>query len=220
LDKQHEQAIILHEMTAELQRMQHEEKTLHEQTGSLFSNLRTKGLADSEEYEIIEKYEESLLAQIDNIYRYIQGKSTKKLNVAHGRGPYKIAIDLDLPHGWGQSSVVVQLVRTDFMPHSIELFLENMGQWQGHDMIHRGDLTVTTPLFNKPLKSLMFAEQSEGVKRGKYSLCFQGTGPSFYISLEDKPRDKDDPCLGTVTENQSMLNRLPEVIRIKEIRML
>lgn len=214
-----------HETTSLLRQLRDQERTLHDETSDLFADIRTKSLAEFDEYDEIERMEEALLSRINRIHKFVQKHDEIDLKEAYGRGKYKIGFELHLSDS-SELSFVVETVRHQDMPHSLSMFLEMVDEriWEGLLMVRSGDLIVSPPskAFDDSLvqriksKKLVFNEDSKGAK---YSLCFQGKGPSFYIVMEDRPLNPDDPCFGTVVENAHLLHQLPEVVGITRMRL-
>jgi hypothetical protein len=230
LEKRLQAATDMFETNDTVRRLQEREKAMHEETGALFSSLRIVGpLADSKEYEEAEEAEDQLLQKLYNLREFVQSKSRVAVVSKYGRRKRQVVFDLDLPNEL-KSTFTVQLTDPQNMPYSIHLFLAMVESqvWEGHTMLHRGDLAVGInskaqgAALEEKMKSthLLFVESSDKVSRGKHSVCFSGVGPSFYISLEDRPISDNDPCFGAVVENNGLLARIPQTARISKISLV
>jgi hypothetical protein len=208
-------------------------KQLHEETKNMYIQLKgISSIADSKEYEAIEKEEDDMLLRIDGLQQHLQSKSRDYVKEKYGRGPYRIVIDLDLENQW-KPAIIVELQAAKEMPLALHLFLDMVKDklWEGLVMINRdGVLSASPPsrAFDESLvneinqRQLVFSETNTNVERGQYSLCFSGHGPSFYISLKGEATKPQDPCFGKINESQSqsLVSQLPEVVRIAKIRFL
>jgi hypothetical protein len=223
LDQRHSVAQALTDQMQVRQSLKDKERTIHDETGALFSILRNAGAM--EDYEAHEKVEERYLDQINIMQAHIQTSSRRAVKERYGSGPYKVAIDLQV---WDHvSTIVVEDLDMARMPHAINVFLDMVTEkvWEGATMTsNQRELTVSVPLspdndnrINQIHKrTLAFSETS--LSRSKYSLCFKDLGPTLHISLQETI---EGTCFGTVTDNQELrLDRLPAAARVINMRLL
>ena len=188
-------------------KLQEKEETMRDETGALFATLRKLGaLDDYHQHEVIEN---NFLAEIDSMHASLQATSRRAIKEHYGIGSHRVAMHLESSNSH-DSIVVVELADVRTMPLAVHMFLTMVEEHVAIPMIrHKGDLTVATNFKRTQTKPLVFSEPSSS--SGKYSLCFKGSGPSFYISLQDNKTADEDPCFGTVVANQNLLDRLPDV---------
>ena len=207
---------ILHQRA----KMQEKERTIHDETGTLFATLRKLGAL--EEYEAHEVIEDRYLSQIDSLHAFFKSTGRRAIRELFRDGPQKVAIDLKVSDH--VSTFVVELPGAKHMPHAVHLFLELVNDkiYEGAVMVKKqGLLTVSVPpvtayeLDGVPRRNLVFSEPS--VQSSKYSLCFADLGPSFFISLEDTA---DGTCFGAVTGNNVLLDSIPFMTQVIRMRMM
>lgn len=196
-------------------KLQEKERTIHQETGTLFATLRRLGAL--EDYQAHELLEDRYLAQIDSLYAFFKSTGRSAVRELFRHGPLKVALDLKVSDH--VSTFIVDLPGARDMPHAVHLFIDMVKEkaYEGAAMVNRkGALTVSlSPPDSIQRTSLVFNEPS--VQNDKYSLCFMGLGPSFRIALEDKA---DGTCFGAVTGNNVLLDGLPVMTQIIRTRVL
>lgn len=223
LDQRRSVAQDLNDLMQLRQSLTDKERTIHDETGALFSILGNAGAL--EDYEVHEKVEERYLDQINIMQSHIQTLSRRAVKERYGSGPYNVAIELNV---WDHiSTIVVENLDMTTMPHAIHMFLDLLTEkvWEGATMTNnQRELTLSVPLtpenenrINKiHRRTLAFSETS--LSRNKYSLCFKDLGPTLHISLEESI---EGTCFGTVKDSQDMLlDRLPAAARVVNMRLL
>ena len=210
-------------------KLQEQERTMHDETGTLFAALRKIGAL--EEYEAHEIIEEHYLNQIEQMNAHYKSQSRLILRERFGNGVIKVAMDIKVfVH---VTSFVIELSGAKSTPHAVHVFVDlvNDKAYEGAVM-RKNDATLSvSPKLkenqsglvqhddvDKQKRTMVFAETSKDTT--KYALCFSGLGPSFYIALQDTQDEAGGTCFGMVTDNSHMLDTLPVVTNIIGMKVL
>lgn len=205
-------------------------------------------LVDShaENYEALEKREESMLARIDDLEAHIQNNSRFSVTEDYGKGPYKIELVVrsKLHMRIKRNTIIFELAPLSAMPHSVHHFLRMLSKrlWEGMAFMPQQGRIQASPIDmetldnmdwkfeNAKLQNLSFAEHSPDCKCGSYSIGFAGYpgGPDFYVSglLDSKShREVNDSCFGRIIEGQNVIDSIIEkkespILGIESLRLL
>jgi hypothetical protein len=187
--------------------LQEKEHSLHDETGSLFSTLRKLGAL--EEYEAHEAIEERYLAQIDIMYEYFEQSSRRYLNEGNFRMPQNIDVKLKFRN----EVLTVTFGFPDWKrnPTATYLFFNMVDQniWEGSSITKKYGTQIISS--QPTLSSFEDAQKWKLVVRDalspseKFSLCFKGLGPTFFISLRDETQET---CFGKVMVNKELLEKM------------
>jgi hypothetical protein len=199
--------------------LQEKGHNIHDETGTLFSTLRRLGALD--EYESHEAIEEKYLSQISIMYEYFEQSSRRQLKERFKT--MRQNIDMTLTSKNNLSSITFSFPNWKRNPSATNLFFTMVEQhlWEGSSIVKKqGTITISSlPTLNAfedlhDWKLVVRDVSSPGVK---FSLCFKGLGPSFFITLKD---DTPETCFGEVINNREMLEDMQDSAEILSMKII
>ena len=159
----------------------------------------------------------------------------------YGRGPHRVEITVDIGMDGGTRalrSFIVEMAPLDWMPTSINLFLDmvSAGIWDNTIFIHHEEIehimaAAPVDFHTEKVKDnqlnqlgwvgLGFPEYTEKFPHFQYTLAFAGKGPTFYINTMDNEKSHGpggqqhqllpqdaDSCFAKVVEGVDVIDEL------------
>jgi len=178
----------------------------------------------------------------------IQIQSHEKAMEKYGPGPHRVAIKVELPEdevfeglnmtgiGLSEDTIVIELAPLDFMPHSIQIFLDQVSAGLWNDCVifrNANHILQASPDFagekmmqafvDSGLDSVKFQEYNHRFPHEKYTIGFGGRpgGSQLIINKENNTElhgpggqaghfgaDDADPCFGKVVSGVDVIRWL------------
>ena len=175
--------------------------------------------------------------QINYLVDTVQAEANQSVQRHYGEGPHRVKFTVQLPGLTKSMTFIIELVPTQQMPHTVEVFLDQVYHelWVGCTFslntgaaVHASTKSRREEFERLGLSTVRYTEySSEDFSHKEWTVAFARNSPGFYVNMVDNTGQQQaaghfkldhqvltygiDPCFGKVVDGRETLEKMRQL---------